>query len=147
MQFITVNCALEYICCLNPTTLYLSCLPSHCQSRCPLQLRQCHNGSATLPWQRASSPKMFTLSRHLRPLPGIHQKTLFKHLSPYRRGPRAPPSPGQLSQSTPSKTQTHPALQRAQTPSPLFPGPRASGLPSVIILLHLHLAVRALGHL
>lgn len=86
---------------------------------------------------------MSPLSLHPHPLPGTHQKTLSKHSSPYQRGPRAPPSPCRPSRSTPSKARLPPALQRASTPSPPCPGPRASGSPSV--KTSLHLAGRARG--
>lgn len=107
-----------------------------------LQLRLCRKRSP--PWQRASCPKKSPLLLCLHPLPGNRQKTLSRHLNPSQRGPRAPPSPCQPSQLTPSKARSLLALQKALTPSRLCPGPRASGLPSVIILLHLAVRAQAL---
>lgn len=107
-----------------------------------LQLRWYHNRSAALPWQKASLPKMSPLSLHLHLLPGTHQKTLPTHLNPYQWGPRVPPSPCQLSRLTQLKTRLPPALQRALMPSPLCPGHRASGSPSVIISHHLAVRVQ-----
>ncbi|AWP00721.1 putative FCH domain only protein 2, partial [Scophthalmus maximus] len=127
-------------CCLLVTLCTLLCF---CQSHQLRQLRLCHNRSPLFPWRRASNPKISPLSLHPHPLRGTRQKTLPKHSNPYRRGPRAPPSPYPLSQLTPSEARSLATLQRASMPSPPCPGPRASGSLSVISLPHL--AARARG--
>lgn len=115
-----------------------------CQThRPPPQLRRHRDRSALLPWWRANNPKKSPLSPPPHPPLGTHQKTLSKHSSLCQRGPRAPPSPCQLSRSTQSEAHLPPAPQRASMPSPPCPGPRASGSPSVITLHHL--AGRAQG--
>lgn len=121
------------------------CVYCSCESRRPLQLRRCNSGSPHLPWRRANNPKMSHHSPRPHPLPGTRQTTLSKHSSPHRRGPRALLSPCRVSRLTPSKARPPPppALRRVWMPSPLCPGRRASGSPSVITSLLP--AARALG--
>lgn len=143
LHTVEVTCVTKCLICL-PSTLCICHVLALCRPHRPPQPRRRHNGSALLLWQRANNPKKSPLSPRPHPLPGTHQKTLSKHSSPSRRGPRAPPSPCRPSQLTPSRARPPPALQRASTPSPPCPGPRASGSPSVIISLQ-PLAVRARG--